>query len=248
MFQAHLPEPQLLLRIISVATDRASDRYLGSSELARFGDRLLDDVDTRIERVRTFDPNDKSVNGRALGADVSLVCQILSEFERSVELSREGAWGARVTNARRKLATTVESRLRDMEGAMLKALPMQKAKISGRMTRLQPNLDRDPEPTAVAYAQGLFLLLAATRAAAQVGGYGALHASVSEKLRERLTDYADDVIHHLNSGGPVDEARPRRMLELAAEFLENADDPRGAQLIRRRTAAAGAQPQAQDVA
>jgi hypothetical protein len=34
LFLVHLPDPQLILRIISVATERANDRYLDSSELA----------------------------------------------------------------------------------------------------------------------------------------------------------------------------------------------------------------------
>ena len=36
----HLPEPQLILRLVACLTDRASDRYLASSELASFGVRM----------------------------------------------------------------------------------------------------------------------------------------------------------------------------------------------------------------
>jgi len=247
LFMLHLPGPQLILRIISVGTERANDRYLDASELAGFGRRLLDDVENRIEHVRTFAPNGAVAVARGLGEDVSGACTVLSEFERSVELTRDGPWGLRVTAARRKLAANVESRLRDLEGAMGQALPMQKVRLAGRMTRAAPNLDRDPDAGAVGYAQGLFALLEATRASAQVGGYGALHAQVSKRLRERLADYADDVVLAINAGEVSDEARARAYLELAAELLEHADDAKGAQLVRRRAAAAGA-PQPSKVA
>jgi hypothetical protein len=249
IFQVNLAEPQQILRIISVATDRGNDRYLDESELAAFGQRLLDDVEARIERVRTFDPNQPTGVARGLGEDVTLVCQILGEMERSLELTRDGPWGLRATGARRKLAANVESRLRDMEDALFKALPMQKSRSTGRASRMLPCLDQTPSPEAVARAQGLFALLEATRASAQIGGYGALHAQVSTKLRERLVEYADDVIHDVNAGvSPEDDERARGFLEMAAEFLQQADDAKAAQLVRRRAAAAGAPQTSQDVA
>jgi hypothetical protein len=243
IFQAHLPEPQLLLRIISVATDRASDRYLAVSEMALFGERLLDDVDRRVEQVRTFDPA-RPAAAASLGDDITRACAILAEFDRSFEITRDGPWGQRVTNARRKLAANVEARLRDIEQALTRALPTQKVKIAGRMTRPAPCLDRSPDAAAVAQSQGLFAFLEATRAAAQVGGYGALRAQVAEKLRERLADYVDEVLHELPARGVADQARGQAFLELAAEFIERADDPKAAQLVRRRAAAAAALPPA----
>lgn len=248
IFQANLPEPQLLLRIISVATDRAADRYLADSELAVFGDRLLDDVERRVENVRTFEPSRADADARSLGDHVTRACAVMAEFERSFEVSRDGPWGRRITAARRKLAASVEARLRDIEQAMSRALPTQRVKTSGRMTRPAPYLDRDPDPGAVAQAQGLFAFLEATRAAAQVGGYGALRAQVAEKLRERLADYVDEVLHELTSSGAVVPGRAQAYLELAAEFVERADDPKTAQLVRRRAAAALAAQPAERVA
>jgi hypothetical protein len=248
LFQAHLPEPQLLLRIISVATDRASDRYLAESELAVFGDRLLEDVERRVEQVRTFEPARITAEARNLGEDVTRACSVLAEFDRSFEITRDGPWGRRVTGARRKLAANVEARLRDIEQAMARALPTQRVRTAGRMTRSAPCLDHSPDASAVAQAQGLFAFLEATRAAAQVGGYGALRAQIVEKLRERLSDYVDEVLHELPSRAAADQARGQAFLELAAEFLERADDPKSAQLVRRRAAAAAAIQPAERVA
>jgi hypothetical protein len=249
IFQVQLAEPQLIVRILSVASDRGNDRYLDASELAIFGRRLLDDVEARIERIRTFDPNQPASAARGLGEDVNRACQILGEMERSVTLTRDGPWGGRATAARRKLAANVEMRLREMDEALAKALPMQKTRTVGRMTRMQPSLDHEPSAHDVAHAEGLFTLLEATRASAQVGGYGAMHVQVSEKLRERLAEYADDVVHLINAGlPPEEEARARVFLERAAELLVHADDAKAAQLVRRRAAAAGAPQASKDVA
>jgi hypothetical protein len=239
LFQCNLPEPQLILRLIAVATDRSGDRYLADSEMSRFGERLLADVERRVERIRNFDPQAPVEQARTVGDDVTAGCAVLAEFERSMELSRDGPWGKRVTAARRGIAGNVETRLRDLEDAIAKALPMQKVKMAGRMTRAAPVLDRDPDPVAVARARGLLVLTEVTRASAQVGGYGALRNSIVEKVRERLDDYADEVLHQINALGGVDDARPRAWLELAAEFLERVDGAKSAQLVRRRAAAAG---------
>jgi hypothetical protein len=248
LMMAHLPEPQLIVRIISVVTDRASDRYLAESELARFGERLLADVERRVERIRAFDPSQSNEDGRRVGEDVNFICGVLAELERSVELSRDGPWGKRVTAARRTVAAQVEARLRDVEGAVAKALPMQKVKVSGRMTRAAPVLDGDPDEAAVQRARGLLLLVESTRAAAPVGGYGALRTAVTEKLRARLDDYADETLEQLNAPTCLDETRPRVWLELAAEFLERVDGAKSAQLVRRRAAAAGMGAPIQNVA
>lgn len=246
MVLAHLPEPWLILRLIAILTDRASDRYLASSELAAFGQNLLDDVDRRVARVRGFDAQSGVAGAMIVAADVTAACAALAELEQSIELSRDGPWGSRLVAARKSLAANVESRLRDVENTVAQALPLQNVKISGRMTRPAPKLAGDPDVKLVERARGLLVLLEQCRTTAAVGGYGALRNQVAEKVAERLNVYADEVLHLLNTGEAPDEARALAYLEIAAEFLGYAEDQKAAQIVRRRAAVAG--ERSQDVA
>ena len=245
---AHVSEAHLIMRLISALTDRAGDRYLASSELAGFGARLLDNVDRRIERVRGFDIQSGADGARAIARDVSAATSIMATIDQTVELSREGPWGARIAAARKTLAGAVESRLREVEAAVSKALPLQNVRIAGRMTRPAPKLVSDPDPRAVECARGLVVLLADLRSSAAVGGYGALRNQIADSLTERMTVYADEVLHLINAREAPDEDRARVYLELSAEFMGYAKDEQAAQIIRRRAAVAGDRSPAQDVA
>jgi hypothetical protein len=248
IFQAHLPEAAQVLRLVALLTDRASDRYLASSELKSFGERVLAAIEARVQRVRTFDPQGGQPAGRAAAQEVIAACAALAEIEQSVDLSRDGPWGARVSTARKALALNVEGRLREVENAVAQALPMQAVRVAGRLTRPAPKVGADPDERLVAKAHGLVTFLEEARPAANAGGYGALRGQVAEKVAVRLFTYADELIEAMNAGEVPDEDRARVYLEIAAEFLALAKDAKAAQIVRRRAAVAGGRQPSKDVA
>ncbi|HWE47432.1 MAG TPA: hypothetical protein VG407_15520 [Caulobacteraceae bacterium] len=237
---AHLPEPHKILRLVAALTDHANDRYLASSELATFGERLLADVEGRIAAVKSFDAAGGAAAAQAAADNVNFVGAVLGEIEEDIGLSRDGPWGARVAAARKALAASVESRLRDVESQVAVALPLQTVRIAGRMTRPAPKLGADPAPLAVDRARALVVFLDKVRGAASAGGYGALRNAVADKIAERMNIYADEALHAVNAGEAPDTERALRFVEIAAEFLSHAEDPKAAQSIRRRAAVAGA--------
>lgn len=245
---AHLPQAPAILRLVALLTDRAGDRYLASSELAPFGERLLADAEGRIGRIKSFDPLAGAASARAVALDVGAVCAVLAQMEQDVDLARDGPWGARVIAAKKSLATAVEGRLRDVEGLVAQALPLQTVRIAGRMTRPAPKIQSPPDDRAVERARALMTLLEETRASAGVGGYGALRNAVAEKLEERLNVYADEVLHQINAGDAPDRDIALAYVEIAAEFMGAAAGPKAAQIIRRRIAVAGENGASQDVA
>ncbi len=245
---AHVPEPSKILRLVAAITDHAGDRYLASSELASFGERLLADVDARVAAVKTFDASGGAAAAQAAADHVNHAGAMLSEIEEDIELSRDGPWGARVAAARKALAAGVELRLRDVESQVAHALPLQTVRISGRMSRPAPKLGAEPDALAVERARALVVFLDKVRAAASAGGYGALRNAVAEKIGERLNVYADEALHAINSGEAPDRDRALRYVEIAAEFLGYAEGPKAAQSIRRRAAVSGGIETSQDVA
>ena len=55
ILSAQMNEPWQILRLISAVMDRPSDRYLASSELAVFGERIIADIATRVDAIKRFD-------------------------------------------------------------------------------------------------------------------------------------------------------------------------------------------------
>ncbi|MBX7249671.1 MAG: hypothetical protein K1X35_11595 [Caulobacteraceae bacterium] len=236
---AHLPDAQLILRPISLITDRSGDRYLASSELASFGERLLERVERHVESLKGFNTAGGEAAAYAAARDVSVAGAILDEIEHSVDLARDGPWGKRVAAGRKAMAAMIEARLRECQKAVEQALPMQAVRLTGRMTRPSPKVSQPPDPRFVEPARALMVLLGETRGAAATGGFGALRTQVSEGLSDWLEVYADELVHVLNAGEAPDPDIAREYLEIAADFLAKAENDKAAQIVRRRAAVAG---------
>ena len=235
---AHLDRPWRVMRLVSAVMDRPSDAYLAASELAPFGQAVLDAVDARIAALRAFDGT-TGVEGGAAAADAALACTLaLAEFDAALRLNPEGAWARRTGAQRRELAFTVERRLKDAALAVDRALPVEPPRLKGRVRGapvLGPPLDGD----AMRRAQGLLAFFDRTRSSADFGGFGAVRARLIEELDQRLDVYAEDLLELLRTGAAAErEHEVRERLNLCAECLGLIREPRAAGLLRRRAAAA----------
>ena len=233
----HLEEPWHVLRLISALMDRPSDRYLASSELAGFGDRLMTDLDQRIDTVRRFNPDGGIEAGMAVCQAVLGATLEVAEFEQWIALAKDGPWGTRLTSQKRALALAVEGRLKEVEPAVVAALPSTPVRYGGKSMRATPKVTDDLNPAMITRAEALLAILDGTRASAAHGGFGSLRTKVMEALDGRLEHYAEDLIDLLHSGDGPSE-RLRDMLDTVASFLAMAKDPKAAELVRRRAAVA----------
>jgi hypothetical protein len=219
--------------------DRPSDRYLASSEMARFGERLLAELDRLVEQVRRFDPATGVEGGTALAADILAATHTFGEFEQWVSLGREGPWTIRLTAQKRNLALGVEARLKDLTKVVDLALPALQVRQGRNLVKGQPKLERGPDPEATERARGLLALLAESRTASGFGGFGSIRNKMIESLDVLLHQYVEDlldVVHTSTDAAEIDCAR--QFLEVAAEFLGFVREPKAAEIVRRRTAAA----------
>jgi hypothetical protein len=235
----HMEEPHEVLRLISLVMDRPSDRYLAASELASFGERLLGDLDRRIEAVRRFDLSRGLEGGVAQAGSIQGATAIIHEFAQWLALNREGPWGARLTAQKRALAMVVEARLRELDAAVAAALPTQPGRPSAKKKRRgAPRLTADPDPAAVLKAQTLLAFLCESRLCASYGGFGAVRTKVIETLDPQIDQYAEELLEQLHHGEGAPVERIRAYLEIAAEFIGLVRDPKAAEIVRRRAAVA----------
>ncbi len=235
----HLGEPSQVLRLISAVMDRPTDRYLASSELAGIGERLLDDIDRRVQGVRKFNPERGYEGGAGEAASVNTATGAIREFEQWLALNKEGPWGSRIAAQKLGLAQAAESRMRETEPAVAAALPLQAGRmLGGRAPRAGPRVDDFPDETLVRRAEGLLSFLDETRTSAANAGFGALRAKVIEALDLRLETYVQDLVERLHGDECADGEWVRAYLEVAADFSGMVKGPQAAQIVRRRAAAA----------
>jgi hypothetical protein len=234
---SQMDEPWQVLRVVSGLMERPTDEYLAGSELAHIGQRLLDELDQRLESMRNFDPAGGASAGRALAEDARVIVHALIEFDACIDLKRDGPWGTRIGKHRRELAQLVELRLGKVEDAVDQALPLRTVKLAGKRMRGAPRLTSDPEDRHVVKAEAMLAFLNHARASASDGGYASLCHKVVEKLDDRLDQYAEDLIDELRDEGSELHDRARLYLELCARFVGFVRDEKAAQIVRRRAAA-----------
>jgi hypothetical protein len=237
MLFAQLPEPWQILRIMSAIMDHPTDRYVSVSELARFADYVIDDIDRRLAAFRAFDPNKGMEAGAAAGHALQIAAVEIAEFETSIELSRDGPWGARISEQKKLLAQSAEAALDQIGKALNAALPQRMVRL-GKGLRGLPKLDADPDPAALCRAEGLMAFFDHSRGSAAQSGYGAARAKAAEMIEERLDQYVEDLLEMLRAEDAGPAPRIHSFLEVTAGFMAQAHGEKAAQIVRRRAAAA----------
>lgn len=236
MLAAQLPQPHLILRVISAVMDKPGERYLAASELAFFGDRAMASIVAQIERLSAFDPGtaDTRSAGAAAGRAVSQVLGAIEGFEQAVNLSKDARWGKSVAQQKQRLAKFAEQRLNGMDKLLLAALPMDTKFGKGRGS---PKFDADPDPVAVERAAAALAFSGEISLAAGRGGFGAARTKALEAVNERLEHYVEDILTSLRDDETGDRERRRAYLEAAADLIGLSRDAKAEQIVRRRIAA-----------
>lgn len=237
MLAAQLPHRWMVLRVISAVMDKPTERYLADSELADFGEEVLQDIDDSLAAIGGLDPDTGPDASRAAAERVELIVQQIVEIEASIDLQREHGWGKRVHKQRTSLAAVVEGRLREAEKFTIDALPMH-APRQHRGSRSVPRLGVAPDERLIGRARTLLSFSHQLHATANYGGFSAVRAKLVEKLSEFLLHYVEDVLDLLRDPEAEDLAFAGAFLETAAEFSQLLSGAKAGELVRRRARAA----------
>lgn len=238
MLAAPLPEPWLILRVISAVMDRPHETYLSESELGTFGERTLDDIEQCVNFVRRFQADEGVAEGRKAGQMVQRALLQVFEFEGAIETTRVGPWGGRLGRLRESLAQCVERIMGGAGEAVNTALPIENSRLRGGANRGAPRLTDDPNPRLVLRAEALLAFADEVRSAAANGGFSGARNRMIEKANQRLDHYIDYLIAVMRDNEVDDRERARKYLEIAADFIAYTRDEKTAQIVRRRLAAA----------
>lgn len=239
ILSAHLPDDWRIMRVISAVMDRPNDRYLASSEVSQFGERILADIEASIARVEDFNFNDGEKAGRE-AAQGALRAQLqIAEFSQSVEVSKDGPWGRRLARFKQTMAKACEARMDQADKVLEQALPTRPiSMLAKKGSRGVAKLVDEPDAAMIRRAQSALAFIAELRACADKAGYGSSRNKVLEKLNGRLDPYIEDVLYVARTGEGGDTGLAVKYLDIAAGFIAYTRDDKTAEIVRRRAAAA----------
>lgn len=237
MLAAQLAQPWMIMRVISAVMEKPTERYLADSEMAGFGEHLLEDIEAEIHGIAKLDVEGGASAGRQAAKLVDLVVQQIMEIENSVNLDRSHGWGQRVVKQRASLAAVVEGQFRQAEKAAIEALPMH-APRNQRVRRQVPRLSAPPEDHLVGRATTLLSFADELRTTANYGGFSTARNKLVEKLGEYLDHYVEEVLDFVRTGDVENRDVAEAFLERAAAFDHLVRGAKAAELIRRRANAA----------
>lgn len=240
MLEARLPNPGMILRLVSAVTDKASETFVQGTELADVCERLVSQVERLAASLKLGGRGFESLDAVRGAAAMQQAADILSEFDLAFPTSNgtSGPWTSRLAMARRRMTEQLESALREVARAVDRALPLGSTHLAGRMSRMAPNLAADPQAEGVGQARALLFLMENSRGAAAMLGCESLRRQAAEAAAERVDQYADQVLQALHDGEAPDPERALALLEVAAEFLTLSRNDQAGALVRRRAAVA----------
>jgi hypothetical protein len=239
ILSAHLPDDWRIMRVISAVMDRPSDRYLASSEVKQFGERILAEIDAAILRVEEFNFADGEKVGREAAQGAHKVQLQIVELQQSVEISKDGPWGKRLARHKQAMAKACESRMDQADKTLEQALPTRPISMMAKKgARGVAKLVDEPDPAMIRRAQSVLAFVAELRSCADKAGYGTSRNKILEKLNGRLDPYIEDVLHVARTGDGGDSGLAVKYLDVAAAFIAYTRDDKTAEIVRRRAAAA----------
>lgn len=237
MLSAQMAHPWMVLRVISAVMDKPTERYLGDSEMAGFGEGLLADIDAALATIAGLKADAGPQAGRSAAKLAELVVQQIMEIETCVDLQREHGWGHRVHKQRASLAGVVEGRLREAEKATMDALPVQPPR-NPRIRRQVPRLGAAPDRRLVDRAVTLLSFSDELRSTANYGGFSSARNKMVERLGEYVDHYVDEVLDLIRTDEVEDVGIASAYLEHAALLDQLIRGGKAGELIRRRAHAA----------
>ncbi len=249
LLMGHLGHAGQVLRLVAAITDGAKEGFIRGSELADFGERLVEFVEAQAGRLKRLGPRATVKDAEDAIEALEAASEVIAEFGLSIPHTSDGAWSQRLAAARGLMSSQLESTLRSAEKLVDKALPLASTRIAGRMSRRAPNLAADPGAPAVLEARAVLVVLDGCRGLAAAMGCESMRAQVAEAVATRADSYAEEVLQALHSGDVEDVPRALALLDVAAEVLALSRGEQAAALVRRRAAVAlSSEPRAGEAA
>jgi hypothetical protein len=233
---SNLEDGAQIIKFIATVSDRPNDRFLAESELADFGERILEHIEEGLADLKKIMGEKSTAGVNDAGVRVAQSVGQLQSFSHYIELTRDGPWGKRVADAHKQIAGLVESRLKGAERVFEDVLIMKSERVYGRVKRDVPKMDALPKPDVIDRAHNCAVFVREVRSTANAGGFATLHTKTMQTLEGQLDTYFEALLDVANGEDPFDSDQVMRFFELVTDLMEALCGEEKATVGRRRIA------------
>jgi hypothetical protein len=229
----NLDPPWPVLRIISAALDRPNDQSIDGTDLAIFGELMLDQSESLVEAINDLHLEEGASAGLAGASAAKAIIGITTEFEEYIVLSKNGPWGRRIARIKRDLTVACEKLIFQVELLLPRALPTAAATQNQKTVNRSPNMQVPPDPVASARLEAVLTFLLAIRPTASASGVGVLRSRIITETQEFLQYYANGTVDLLKDFSQ-DQQAVRDRVHAIAQYVALVQDETAAEQLRRR--------------
>lgn len=238
---SHVADAERMLRVVTRSSRTANNELvLSHSEMGVFVERLLQSVSARVERIAAVRPEMGPSAMAEVVNDVTWCASVLAEMDVSLQLRPDSPWGKAARMARVTTAGQISGLMKSASAAAHAALPMQRQKLAGTMTRMAPWLEAPAEGEALDTALALLTVVTTLRSAAAVFGCESERAQLRSDMTAYLSAWANEALDHIADGEVENVDQALRLVGVAARLLTTIDALDAARAVRRRASTAEA--------
>ncbi len=236
---AHLDDGAQIIKFMVTVSDRASDRFLVQSELADFGERVIRHIETKLSALKQAMGNrHRDCEDLVSAADTLIACLgHVQTLETYVEMTRDGPWGKRVSEARGLISGLAEGQFKKVEKAVGAVLPLKSERVYGMVKREVADFDAAPAEAAIAKARDNLVFVRTVRTIASNAGFASAQARTAEIAEAQLDGYFAQLLSEANSTEPYDQIKMLAYMNMTTDLMEALCGEEKAATARRRIAA-----------
>ncbi len=198
LLMGRMKKPWQVLSVLPVVCRTKNETQILESELGEVGNQIFADIDQlSIEISRTGFLKGGPARGLSM---LTNFVEASRGITRQMSLKRDGPWGKRLFDARKRVSHAMEHQLNRSVDTIISALPTTKMGAFGPDGAHRPDLRQSPNADDVEHAANIAIFIQHTGPLAADAAFGKHHKEASQRIEQFLLAYGADMIQEVRAG------------------------------------------------
>ncbi len=198
LLMGRMKKPWHVLSVLPVLCRSKNEDKIRESELGEVGDQIFSDIEQLAGEIERTD-----FLKRGPAKSLNLLTQFVEAsrgITRQMSLKRDGPWGKRLFESRKRVAQAMEHQLNRSVDTIISAFPTVKMGAFGDTGAHRPDLTEAPNSDDVEHAAKIAIFIDRTRTLAADAAFGKHHKEASSRVEQFLLGYGADMITEVRAG------------------------------------------------
>ncbi len=193
-----MKRPWHILSVLPVLCRTKNEDEILASDLGEVGDQIFADMESLAFEITRAD-----FLKRGPAKSLNMLTRFVEAsrgITRQMSLKRDGPWGQRLFDSRRRVAESMEHQLNRSVDTIIAAFPTIQMGSFGANGGGRPDLTEAPDVDSVERAAKVALFIDRTRNLAADAAFGKHHKEASGRVEQFLLNYGADMIQEVRAG------------------------------------------------